>query len=351
MSVPHPESRFRESPALMPAGSAGPREEETVPRRARVVVKGAYYHVFSRGNQRRCVFRDDEDRRWFLGRLWRVERETRAIHLAHCLMGNHFHLIVRPGAPGLSRLLHGVLGPYAQWFNRRHGQVGHLFQDRFGSTVLDTEEALLWAVRYVHRNPVEAGLVRRASEWKWSSHRDHLQKMVPDYLESGARVVRRLISDDEDAAIADLDVSVNSPVGASKPPLRSTIRSLDGPAPSAGELAAREVAEVARARLRSLAGLLARAHRLEHAAGIVGTSHDPGVQAARRELCFRALRVHRLPVGQIAEFLGTSVGQVRRLARQSRPTRNETTGEARGGSTRVMGRNARREEPSPTHAG
>ena len=145
-----------------------------MPRGPRKLVPDGCYHVFARGNQRRAVFHDDEDRRWFLERLWRVEKETSTAHVGHCLMGNHIHLIVLPGTASLSRLVHRVLGPYAQWFNRRHAQVGHLFQDRFGSTILESEEAILWALRYVHRNPVEAGIVRRAAAWRWSSLRDHL---------------------------------------------------------------------------------------------------------------------------------------------------------------------------------
>ena len=118
------------------------------------------------------------------------------MHLAHCLMRNHIHIVVRPGPDGISKLIQRLLCAYARWFNTRHAQVGHVFQDRFGSRPVTGDVDLLWLVRYVHRNPVEAGLVSRAELWPWSSHRDHLRPRPPGYLVGGARMLRDMLAEE-----------------------------------------------------------------------------------------------------------------------------------------------------------
>ena len=279
-----------------------------MPRGPRRLVPEGCYHVFARGNQRRAVFHDDEDRRWFLARLWRVEKETATMHVGHCLMGNHIHLIVIPGTASLSLVIHRVLGPYAQWFNRRHAQVGHLFQDRFGSTVLESEEAILWALRYVHRNPVEAGIVRRAAAWRWSSLRDHLLRSPPDYLRAGAVLVRGFVSDDPEEAIADMAVSAESTVGDLGGAARvvETLERMRGADRHSGH---------ARRALRDLEQRIARLYGLRDPAVIRGSGRDFRTAAARRSFCRAAMRERPHSAAEVAALLGRTAGQVRRLAR------------------------------------
>jgi putative transposase len=114
------------------------------PLRGHLEFPGAVYHVTSRGDRREPIYRDDEDRRQ---------------HLAHCLMGNHYHLALQTHQPNLSRLMRHLNGVYTQLFNRRHGLVGDLFQGRFKAILVDTDSYLLTLCRYVERNPVAAGLV------------------------------------------------------------------------------------------------------------------------------------------------------------------------------------------------
>jgi REP element-mobilizing transposase RayT len=132
---------------------------------------GAVWHVTSRGNEKREVYRDDEDRvRWLrlLGKTvvltgWRLH--------AYVLMGNHYHLLVETPVPSLSRGMRHLNGVYTQAFNRRHERVGHLFQGRFKAILVEKESHLLELLRYVVLNPVRAGLVRAARDWPWSSYR------------------------------------------------------------------------------------------------------------------------------------------------------------------------------------
>jgi len=152
------------------------------------------HHVTQRGNGRRLVFLDDQDRRIFLRRLKEACERYDLQILSYCLMDNHFHLIPVPNeASALSSAMHALLGPYAMYFNHKHGITGHLWQGRFYSCVLD--EPHLWeAIRYVELNPVRAGLVRKAEDYPWSSAQSHCG-LRQDALLEPIHVPANLITD------------------------------------------------------------------------------------------------------------------------------------------------------------
>ena len=106
----------------------------------------------------------------FIRRLARVSERHGWECLAYCLMGNHYHLIVRTPQPNLSTGMRLLNGAYANWFNARHERVGHVFQGRFRSVLLRSSIHLRTAVRYVLRNPVAAGLCGHPRDWRWSSY-------------------------------------------------------------------------------------------------------------------------------------------------------------------------------------
>lgn len=137
----------------------------------RLEYPGAVWHVTSRGNERRDVFRDDEDRMKFLSILGRtVELFGWNLH-AYVLMGNHYHLLLETPDPNLSRGMRQLNGIYTQGFNRCHKRVGHLFQGRFKAILVEKDPHLLELVRYVVLNPVRAGRATSAKDWPWSSYR------------------------------------------------------------------------------------------------------------------------------------------------------------------------------------
>ena len=140
----------------------------------RIEFEGAIYHVTSRGDRREPIYRDDADRAAHLDVIAQAKDHFDAEVLAYCLMGNHYHLVVRTRQANLSRLMRQLNWVYTQLFNRRHGLVGHLFQGRFKAILVDGDSDLLAQCRDVERNPVAAGLVTRASDWPWSSCRAHL---------------------------------------------------------------------------------------------------------------------------------------------------------------------------------
>lgn len=152
-----------------------------MPRLSRTVFAGIPHHITQRGNRREDIFFTDEDRETYLSWLREYSDKFEVEILAYCLMTNHVHLIAVPASDeGLHRVLKPLHMRYAQRINRAQGWKGHLWQGRFFSSPLD--EAYLWAaVRYVERNPVRAGMARRAENYRWSSAAAHCGKR-PDEL-------------------------------------------------------------------------------------------------------------------------------------------------------------------------
>ena len=140
---------------------------------------GGEYHVTSRGLQRRVIARDDVDRTRWLGLLGDVVRRRDWRVLAWVLMDNHFHLFVRTPGGDLSAGMHDLNSGYASFFNRRHGRCGPLYQGRFKGIVVEPGRHHWRLSRYVHLNPVRAGIVMRPEDYRWSSCRDYLGKRQP----------------------------------------------------------------------------------------------------------------------------------------------------------------------------
>jgi REP element-mobilizing transposase RayT len=141
----------------------------------RLEYPGALYHLTSRGNAKNDIFHDDADRRIFLNALGATVTHFDWLLYAYCLMGNHYHLLAETPTPNLSRGMRQLNGTYTQRFNYRHKRVGHLFQGRFTSIVVERETYLLELVRYIALNPVRSGFVSSPERWRWSSYRPHAQ--------------------------------------------------------------------------------------------------------------------------------------------------------------------------------
>jgi REP element-mobilizing transposase RayT len=127
---------------------------------------------------KQLVFEDDLDRERFLDDLSKTVKEDGGELLAWCLMDNHFHALIHLEMSKLSKTMRSVLSGYASYFNVRHGRTGHLFQDRFKSEAIDTDEYLLTVVRYIHANPVKAGITKDC-RYRWSSYGCYLGEMGP----------------------------------------------------------------------------------------------------------------------------------------------------------------------------
>jgi putative transposase len=140
-----------------------------VARTARNEIEAGIYHVYARGNRRALIFEDDADHNLYLELLRRAVKRTGWHAMAYCLMRNHVHLLIETREPNLGAGMRWLQGCYAQTFNRRHGYVGRVFQERYQTKRVRDDSQLWTVVRYIARNPVEAGLCEGPCGWRWSS--------------------------------------------------------------------------------------------------------------------------------------------------------------------------------------
>ena len=145
-----------------------------MPRPVRIEYPDALYHVTVRGDRQQSIFMDDGDRGLLLAIASDALSKFDACMFAYCLMGNHFHFVLRTRQANLSKVMHHINGHYTRAFNKRHGLVGHVFQGRYHDFLVESDPYLRVLCAYVERNPVRAKLATRPHDWPWSSFRAHL---------------------------------------------------------------------------------------------------------------------------------------------------------------------------------
>jgi putative transposase len=156
-----------------------------MPRKPRAEHECGVYHVFARGNRKQSIYLDDADHSRYLATLGRVTIGMEWRCMSYCLMGNHVHLLIETRLPNLGAGMQRLHGPYAQYFNRRHEQSGHLFQGRFGAKRITTDAQFWLTAAYIANNPVAAGLCGSPSEWEWSSYDAITGAWSPSWLDTG----------------------------------------------------------------------------------------------------------------------------------------------------------------------
>jgi putative transposase len=142
----------------------------------RIQYSDAWYHVMNRGNRREQIFIDRGDYYAFIDLLKDCVEMWNIRVVAYCLMGTHYHILLQTPDANLSRCMRHINGVYTQHFNRSHGLDGHLFRGRYKSILVDSDVYLLELLRYIHRNPIEAGMVDRLGSYQWSSHKGYLSR-------------------------------------------------------------------------------------------------------------------------------------------------------------------------------
>ena len=149
----------------------------------RIEYPEAFYHITVRGNERKDIYRDDRDREQFLSYLESaVVRYGAAIHV-YCLMGNHYHLLMSTPAGNLAQILRHINGAYTNYYNSRHRRSGHLFQGRYRAILVEADEYAGQLSRYIHLNPVRAGIVSDPRDYSWSSYSAYTgEKRSPAWL-------------------------------------------------------------------------------------------------------------------------------------------------------------------------
>ena len=156
-----------------------------MPRRAREKSQTGIYHIIIRGINRQIIFEDEEDAENFLYTLNDYKSKSKYEIYAYCLMGNHVHILLEEGKEDLGLIMKRIGASYVYWYNWKYDRVGHLFQDRYKSEVVESEKYFLAVVRYIHQNPLKAGIVKDIRDYSWSSYGEYVntRKMVnTDYV-------------------------------------------------------------------------------------------------------------------------------------------------------------------------
>ena len=142
----------------------------------RIQFPDAWYHVMNRGRRGDLIFKNKGDYHAFIDLLRDCTEMWNMRVVAYCLMGTHYHILLQTPNGNLSRCMRHINGVYTQNFNRSRGLDGHLFRGRYKSILVDSDANLLELLRYIHRNPIEAGIVDRLDSYQWSSHKGYLSR-------------------------------------------------------------------------------------------------------------------------------------------------------------------------------
>ena len=163
-----------------------------MPRTARVIGDSGIYHVMLRGINRQRIFEDDEDRDRFLEIGKKTKEKDGFDLIAWCLMPNHVHLLIHENEVKLETIFRRIGASYVYWYNGKYERTGHLFQDRFKSEPVEDDAYFLTVIRYIHRNPVKAGLCERPEDYAYSSLKGYFEEdglhdsgMVREMMDKG----------------------------------------------------------------------------------------------------------------------------------------------------------------------
>lgn len=190
-----------------------------MPRMARLVVPGYPHHVTQRGSRKQRTFFADDDYIDYLRIFGELRAKADVAIWAYCLMPNHVHFVAVPrDETGLAKLFGCTHQRYALRLNATQGWCGHLWQERFFSSVMD-ERHLIAAVRYIEQNPVRAGLCARAEDWRWSSVHSYLGGAGNDLVDTSPMLERipdwcKYLTEDSDPSLID---NIRSSTGTGRP--------------------------------------------------------------------------------------------------------------------------------------
>jgi len=148
-------------------------------RALRITFPGAFYHITTRGNERKAVFKNKRDREKFLEYLESATLRYDARIHAYCLMDNHYHLLLETPSGNLPQIMRHINGAYTTYFNVKRDRYGHLFQGRYKAILVDVDEYAKELSRYMHLNPVRAKIVETPEEYNWSSYQFYIGKQKP----------------------------------------------------------------------------------------------------------------------------------------------------------------------------
>lgn len=168
-----------------------------MPRYARKKSDTGISHIMLRGINKQTIFEDDEDRVRFLETINRFKTISKYKIYAYCLMDNHAHLLLQETDEVLSEAIKRICSSYVYWYNCKYERCGHLFQERYKSEVVEDDAYLLTVLRYIHQNPLKAGITKSVQRYKWSSYNDYIN----NHTITDTNFILKLFSTDKEKAL------------------------------------------------------------------------------------------------------------------------------------------------------
>ncbi|WP_110953928.1 transposase [Anaerosinus massiliensis] len=145
-----------------------------MPRKARAKSETGIYHLMCRGINKQNMFEDEEDKQRFLETLAHYKNLSGYTLYGYCLMDNHVHLLIKENKETIDQVIKRISSSYVYWYNQKYQRCGHLFQERYKSEVVETDEYFLMVLRYIHQNPVKAGISKNIGRYLWSSYNNYV---------------------------------------------------------------------------------------------------------------------------------------------------------------------------------
>ncbi len=186
-------------------------------RQLRVEFEGAYYHITSRGNRREHIFFNKQDKEKFLEILKRTKDRYGYLLHAYALMDNHYHLLIETPKANISKIMQNINTSYTVYINRKYKRYGHLFQGRFKGIIVDKESYLVELSRYIHLNPVRAGITERPEQSKWTSYKAFINKKAGNGMVTTEDTLT-YFSEKRDDAVKAYKMFVESNIGGGDNP-------------------------------------------------------------------------------------------------------------------------------------
>lgn len=144
-----------------------------MPRPLRTVSETGIYHVMSRGSRRKVIFHNSEDKQRFINIMIKKKMNGSFSLYGYCIMDNHYHLLIKEEKENLPTIMKMINAAYAIYYNERYEGIGHVFQDRYRSEAINNDTYLLGVIRYIHNNPIKAGMEKRIQDYPWSSYQQY----------------------------------------------------------------------------------------------------------------------------------------------------------------------------------
>lgn len=162
-----------------------------MPRKARRKSRTGVYHVMLRGINKQTIFEDDEDKSRFIETVAKYKQVSGFELYGYCLMDNHVHLLVKEMEESISAALKRISSSYVYWYNVKYARCGHLFQERFKSENVESDAYFLTVLRYIHQNPLKAGVVKSVWDSNWTSLREYVDKVKITDIDRGLNLFSR----------------------------------------------------------------------------------------------------------------------------------------------------------------